>query len=319
MTSKYSKRSVIVGVFIFLGIVLLIIGVLAVGNVRRTFTKTIMVSSIFDDVEGLKVGNNVWFSGVKVGTVKKLEFVGLSQVRVIYRIEENAQSHIHKDVKAKIGSEGLIGNKIIVLFGGSGKAGIVDDGDEIKTESTISTEEMMTTLQSSNQNLQAITDDFKLITQQMREGQGTLGQLLKEEKLYESLEQTVASLRQASANAQRITASLAQFSNRMDDPGTLAHGLTIDTTLMPRLEETVVQLERMTEEAQNVAAKIRTATDDNGTPVGVLLNDDQAARDLQQTIRNLEASTKKFDENMEALQHNFLLRGFFKKRDKKTN
>ncbi len=56
----------------------------------------------------------------------------------------------------------------------------------------------------------------------------------------------------------------------------------------------------------------------NESAIGILLHDDTSAASLKTTLKNLETSTAKLDENMEALQHSFLLRGFFKKKAKES-
>jgi phospholipid/cholesterol/gamma-HCH transport system substrate-binding protein len=38
---------------------------------------------------------------------------------------------------------------------------------------------------------------------------------------------------------------------------------------------------------------------------------------LKTTLDNLQSASKKLDEDLEALQHNFLFRGFFRKKAKK--
>ena len=316
MTTSPNKRAVTVGLFIFLGLIFLIVGVMSVGNVRKTFTKSIYVYAIFDDVEGLKIGNNVWFSGVKIGTVKRMDFVEKSQVKVAIRIEENAGTHIRKDANAKIGSEGLIGNKIIVLYGGTEQSPPVEDGDMLAVQKTTSTEEMMGTLQESNKNIKQITDDFKIISRQMAEGQGTLGKLMKDDELYTRLNATVASLQTASANAQRLSASLAEFGTQLNKPGSLANGLVTDTTLMPRLKSTINELNAVAANASEVTNSLKAATSDPNTPVGVLLHDTETAKSIKQSMKNLEVGTATLNEDLEAAQHSFLLRGFFKKKAK---
>src|SRR3954468_6284645 len=114
---KKSKRGVAVGFFIILGLVFLLAGVLTIGNLHSTFQRKMTITSIFDDVNGLSAGNNIWFSGVKIGTVKKLEFYGKSQVKVVMNIEREAQKYIRKDAKVKISTDGFIGNKILVIYG----------------------------------------------------------------------------------------------------------------------------------------------------------------------------------------------------------
>src|SRR3954470_15930383 len=110
MKSANNKKAVTVGIFIFLGIAIFVTGVLLLGGQQNTFEKKIRLKAVFDDVGGLHEGNNVWFSGVKIGTVRKMQFVGRSQVEVIMSIEREAQQYIRRNAKAKISSEGFIGN-----------------------------------------------------------------------------------------------------------------------------------------------------------------------------------------------------------------
>lgn len=114
-----NKRSVIVGIFVFIGIAILVTGVLTLGGQQKKFVKAIELRAVFDDIGGLQTGNNIWFSGVKIGTVKKINFYGESQVEVLMNVEEEVVEFIRKDSKATLSSDGLIGNKIIVIYGGT--------------------------------------------------------------------------------------------------------------------------------------------------------------------------------------------------------
>lgn len=71
-----NKRLVTVGIFVLIGIAILVVGILTLGAQQKAFVKSISVTSVFDDVGGLQTGNNVWFSGVKIGTVKRSIFMG---------------------------------------------------------------------------------------------------------------------------------------------------------------------------------------------------------------------------------------------------
>ena len=94
-----------------------------VGNLRETFKNKLLVVAHFDEVNGLKKGNNIWFSGVKVGIVNSLTFYGKSQVEVSMNIATTVKQYIRKDAKVRISSDGLIGNKILVIYGGTENAG----------------------------------------------------------------------------------------------------------------------------------------------------------------------------------------------------
>src|SRR4029079_7034349 len=129
MKTNNNKRAVALGIFIVVGLAIFIAGILTLGNQKKTFEKKVTVKAIFSDAGGLHAGNNIWFLGVKVGTIKKISFIGHSQVEILMNIESNAQNFIMKDAKAKVGSDGLIGNKIVVIYGGSEHSSPIADND----------------------------------------------------------------------------------------------------------------------------------------------------------------------------------------------
>lgn len=287
-----------------------------VGNLRETFKIKMSLVSLFDDVNGLQPGNNVWFSGVKVGTVSTLNFHGKSQVEVNMKIITKVQQYIRKDAMVKISSDGLIGNKILVIYGGSEDTAVVAEGDTLSVEKTFSSEDMINTLQDNNVNLKSITTDLKSIAHKLAAGEGTIGKLLNDSSVYENINAATASLHLASAQAQKLVASLADFSSGLTKKGTLANELTTDTVIFKSVKATVFRLEQMADSASLLVSNLKRAGSNPHSPIGVLLYDENTGASLRQTIKNLETSSKKLDEDLEAAQHNVFLRGFFKKRAK---
>jgi phospholipid/cholesterol/gamma-HCH transport system substrate-binding protein len=317
-----NKKAIKVGIFLFLGIIIFLIGVFTLGSQKKAFVKSFKINVIFDDIQGLKVGNNVWFSGVKIGTIKKIQFYGSSQVQVSLSIEEEAHQYIHKNAKASISSDGLIGNKIIVIDGGTPKYPFIEDGDQIVVNPALSTDDMMKTLQVNNKNLVEITTDFKTLAKNLVDGKGTLGALLADDEIAKNFKSIVVNLQKTTAEANRMIAELNQFSNKLNTKGGLTDKMLTDTVVFNRLQASITELQKTTKSAAILTENLNAASkklnnDDNA--IGVLLNDKAAAEQVKTTIKNLETSSKKLDENLEALQHNFLLRGFFKKKEKENN
>jgi phospholipid/cholesterol/gamma-HCH transport system substrate-binding protein len=320
MKTQKNKRAVTVGIFVALGIVILLVGIFTLGGQHKSFVRAIDVNAIFDDVAGLQTGNNIFFSGVKIGTVKKVQFHGNSQVRVQLHIEKKAQEFIRQDAKAKIGTDGLIGNKIIVIYGGTTAAEPIQGGETLIVEKALSTEDMLATLQKNSENLISITTDFKVVSKRLAEGQGTVGALLQDETLYKNLEATMANLQIAARNSQKLTGGIAEFTDKLETPGTLANGLVNDTTIMSNLKHAVAQLNQAAEGASAFTTNLQKSSNQlNSTDnaLGMLLNDQQVGEEFKSVIQNLNTSTRKLDENLEALQHNFLLRGYFRKKAKR--
>ena len=324
-TPNPQRRAVTVGLWVLAGLIIFVIGIMTIGGMRKSFVSKITAKATFDDVNGLKVGNNIWFSGVKVGTIKDIFFVGNSQVEVLLNIEEKSQQYIRKDAMVKISSDGLIGNKIVVIEGGTPQSASIEDGDVLRVKKEDSQEDMLNTLQANNKNILAITEDFKEISGKIRKGEGSIGKLLADEQLYKNLEVTMATLQRAAGQAQSVTTSLNTYAAKLNKPGGLANDAVTDTLIMRKVRLTVAELGETANTARAMVEGLKKTTQDlstdltknNDNAVGLLLRDKATATDIKTTIQNLESSSEKLDESMEALQHNFLLRGFFRKKEKR--
>jgi phospholipid/cholesterol/gamma-HCH transport system substrate-binding protein len=331
MKSTNNKRAVIVGIFIFLGIAIFIVTILTLGSQHKTFEKSIHVDAIFDNVNGLQKGNNVWFSGVKIGTIRNVSLIGNAKVKVTMNIEEQSQQFIRTDAKAKISSDGFIGNKIIVIEGGTLQAPQVKNGDVLGIEKLLNTDEMMAKLSKNNDNLLAITGDFKTISSGLAQGKGSIGKLLTDETMANQLNATTNILKKASENLEKLSSNVSEYTGNLNNKGTLANDLVTDTVIFSKLRATVSQLKLVADSSQAVISNLNIAgnnlnaglsTLNNGlnnknTPAGMLLKDEKSADNIKITLQNLQSATKKLDDDLEAVQHNFLLRGFFKKKAKK--
>jgi phospholipid/cholesterol/gamma-HCH transport system substrate-binding protein len=317
MNESSNKRIVVVGVFICLGLLFLLAGIMTVGNIRDTFTKKMRLTALFDDVNGLQPGSKIWFSGVKVGTVKKVRFYGESQVEVILNLDKDVKRYIRKDAKAKISTDGLIGNKILVIYGGSFMAAEVEEGDTLGVEKILSTEDIMNTLQKNNENLLAITNDFKGMTAIIASGRGTMGKLLHDETLYNNVLNTTSSLQKASAKAQYAITALSEFTSKLDDEGTLANDLVTDTVLFNSMSLSILKIQEIADTASIFVTNMKNASNDPNSPIGVLMHDEKAGKELRSTFKNLETGSIKLNEDLEALKHNFLLRRYFRKQARK--
>jgi phospholipid/cholesterol/gamma-HCH transport system substrate-binding protein len=316
-----NRRKITVGIFIFIGLVIFVLGIFTLGSQKKAFIKSFSINVVFEDIQGLKAGDNVWFSGVKIGTIKKIKFYGTSQVQVFMNIEEQAQKYIHKDASASISSDGLIGNKIIVIDGGTPKFPFIEDGDRIQVNTTLSTDEIMKTLQVNNKNLVDITTDFKTLSANLVAGKGTAGALLSDEEMARDFRNIVSNLQNTTVAANKMAAELNAFSRTLNTKEGLANKMLTDTVIFARLRSSVNEFQQaaksasaLTENLNNAAGRLNQT--DNAA--GLLLNDEQTAEQLRRIMQNLEGSSQKLDENLKALQSNFLFRGYFKKKAKEA-
>ena len=326
MRSNGNRRAIIVGIFIFLGLAIFIWTVLTLGSQKNTFEKSITLKTYFQNVNGLQKGNNIWFSGVKVGTIDNVALIGNGKVEVDMNIDEKSVSYIHKNAKAKLSSDGLIGNKIIEIYGGSSQAPAISNGDVLNNEELLSTDQMMATLSKNNDNLLAITDNLKVISNKMADGKGSVGKLLNDETFADELTKTVVTLKNASANLQQLSENVSHYTARLNDSGTLANDLVSDTVIFSKLRSTVSQLQQVADKSNEVINSLQGAANtvneglkNTNAPAGMLLGDEKTGASLKTTMQNLQSASVKLNDDLEAVQHNFLLRGFFRKKAKIEN
>lgn len=305
-----------VGLFIFASLIILIAGILSIGNLHSTFVKKMHLVTFFKDVNGLQTGNNIWFSGVKIGTVNKLQFQPDNSVKIIMNIDEMARQYIRKDAHVKIGTDGLIGNKILILYGGSAIAGEAEAGDTLWREAGSMADDMMAMLAENNKNLLAITNNLKTVTVKLANGTGTVGKLIHDETLFNDLQTTAQSLVTASTQAKLLLINLNNFTQNLNAPQGSLHKLTTDTTLFNSLQKSIQSLEYTLADAKQTMAGLKTALANPNSPLGVLTTDEKSGTEIKSILQNLEKSTITLETDLKALQSNFLLRRYFRKNKK---
>lgn len=314
-----NKRSVIVGIFVFIGIAILVTGILTLGGQQKKFVKAIQLKTVFDDIGGLQAGNNIWFSGVKIGTVRKINFYGDAQVEIIMNVEEEVVEFIRKDSKATISSDGLIGNKIIVIYGGTTMAPPVEDGDRLESVMPLDTDQMMETLQVNNENLVEITGNLKNLTSKLAEGDGMVGAALTDSLLAENFRAIVNNLNQTSENTKRMIAELQSFTAKLNQEGNLFNDLVTDTTMAADLKQTMESFRQAAANSEEMTQKLTEITgkfDDPNNSMGMLLNDPEFAQSLKSTLENTDSATYNLNRGMEALEYTWPFNKGFKRKQK---
>jgi phospholipid/cholesterol/gamma-HCH transport system substrate-binding protein len=318
MESKEYTQNIRLGIFVLAGIALFLISVFYIGSERNIFNKTFTVSAIFKNVEGLTEGDNVWLSGVKIGTVKSVTIISEGKVIVSLSLKDKQNEFIRQDATAFIGSDGLVGNKIVVVRPGSA-AESIHDNDTINSLSPTDTQELINIAKDVGSNTRSLTDDLKLITAKINRGQGVVGELLNEGELSRELRETINSLRLASRNTNQATMDLKNLVAEVNSGEGLVTKLIKDSTYavtfnnaLQNVAEVGVNAKAMSEDLKEVVSKFND--DDNA--IGVLLADSTFAHKLRITLDNAQSASVKLDQNMEALRHNFLFRGYFRKQKK---
>lgn len=319
MEKKEIAQQIKVGIFVLAGLALFLVSVFFVGSENNIFSRTFTVAAVFKNVEGLKAGDNVWLSGVKIGTVSDVKIVSEGKVVVNLSLKDRQNQFIETDAIASIGSDGLVGSKIVIIR--PGKSGqTVSEEDTLNTVSPTDTQDLFNLAKDVGENTRTLTSDLKTIASRINAGQGIVGELLNEGTISQEIRAAIDNLRATGDNTAKASAELNTLISELRTGPGLLPMLISDTsyartfqTALANIEEVSVNAGKVSESLQVLASKIN----DQDNALGVLLADSLVADQLKSTIENAAQASHKLDENMEALQHNFLFRGYFRKQEKR--
>ena len=193
---KTTGNKLRLGIFVSISITLFIAGIYFIGQRQQLFSSTFHISGIFKDISGLQVGNNVRFSGINVGTIENIQQISDSTVKVDMVIDEHSRKFIKKNAKAIIGSDGLMGNKIVLIISGTGNNMVIADNDIIETIRPVTFDDILQKIKVTSDNAENITDNLAAIMKNIREGKGTIGKLFMDNGFAQNIDESIVNIKQ---------------------------------------------------------------------------------------------------------------------------
>ena len=315
---KTASQKIRLGLFVITGLLFFILAVYFIGDKQKMFGKTNHLQAEFNNVNGLQLGNNVRYSGISVGTVRGIEMVDDTTIRVDMIIDKAIFSYIKKDAVATISSDGLVGNMIINILPGPGNEPSVEPGAEIRSTKRIRTEDMLSTLSITNNNAAKLTANLLEITDKIIKGNGTLGSLINDTIMSKDLKATMAYLKSTTKGASQTVAKIDKLVASLDNRDNVL-GVMKDPAVADKIKKMVANLDQSTAEINTVIANINATVlniKDGKGSINYLANDPELVKKIDSTMTNINQASAKLNENMEAMKHNFLFRGYFKKQEK---
>jgi phospholipid/cholesterol/gamma-HCH transport system substrate-binding protein len=313
-----TSQKIRLGLFVIIGLLIFIVAVYFIGDKQKMFGKTNHLKAVFNNVNGLQIGNNVRYSGVNSGTVRGINMVNDSVIEVDMIIDKTLFSHIKKDAIAIIGSDGLVGSMIINIIPGKGAALPVEPGDEIKSINRVRTDEMLNTLGITNRNAAHLTKDLLEITTEITKGKGTVGLLIRDSLLAKDLKETMHYLKITGKGTSESVIKLNKLIGSLDNKNNVI-GVLKDTAVANNIKTIVHNLDKSSTEINKVVSNLNstiTNVKEGKGALNYLSNDPKLVWKIDSTMTNIKEASFRLNENMEALKHNFLFRGYFKKQER---
>ncbi len=292
------------GIFIFIGFILFVIGIFLIGKKGAFWGSSFKVKAYFTNVQGLRNGAVVRLSGIDVGSVSSIKIVPdtTGRVEVTMGLSRDIQRFIRTDTRATIETEGLVGNKVVVLEIGSSTAEEVKDGGYIQTTEQPSFGAIINETQGVIQYTKDMTKSLAEITEKVNRGEGSIGKLLNDNRLYNNAADLTF---QANTSLKGITKELQKVTDLFDKLG--------------------IGVEEVVNNVNGTITKLDTIIIGVGQGRGilgqVLVNGSKYDSIFAVTMQNINTTSEaarlaasRMAENMEALKHNWLFKGYFENR-----
>ncbi len=316
--ARETTRNLRVGIIVILSTLLLITALYLIGDKQNLFGSTFRISAKFYNVNGLMQGNNVRLSGINVGTVENVEIVADSSVNVVMLIEKRVQPFIKKNAIASVGTDGLMGNKLVEINSVKEDATGVEEGDELETMRPVEVDDMVRTLKLTNDNIQIITSNLRLITDKIN-SKNSLWSLLMDTGVAENVKSAVVNIKLMTNQSVEVTGNLKEISSGLKNgKGTLG-ALITDTLFSSHIRQTIVKIEKFSDSAATITgdlSKIVNKIKNGQGSIGVLLNDTMLIYNLNKGISSIDSGALNFNQNMKALKTIWPLKKYFNKTDK---
>ncbi|MGD1045114.1 MAG: MlaD family protein [Bacteroidota bacterium] len=286
---KHTSNKIRLGIFVSIGIALFIVGIYFIGERQQLFRRTFRVSGVFRDVGGLQAGNNVRFSGINVGTIDNISVVSDSSVRVELLIDENIRKFIKKDAIASIGSEGLMGNKTLIITPGTGGKKEIENNDIVATVQPINMDDIMISLKTTIDNTSNITSDLSKITGNIRSGKGAI-----------NIDDILLSIKTTVDNSSNIASDLSKITkNIRSGQGTIGR-LLMDQTLEHNIDSTFVNLKESSEGLRILMDNAKGSYAQNID--STLVNLKEGSKELKNLIDAKSSTMQNFDSTLVTLK-----------------
>lgn len=312
--ANQGENNIKLGVFVLAGLMALILAFYMIGKNHNMFGSNFVIKARFSNLNGLVEGNNVLFSGIQAGTVKSVSLINDTTIEVTLLIDNKIRSYIHKNAIASIGTEGLMGNKIVNITPSPGTSPGVEEGGLLISQKNINTDEMLQTLSKTNKNIAGISEALKITV--LRINKSALLDLLNDSSIGKSLKSSLLHINQTTANASKMSNSLNLLVAQIKAGKGGAGILLADTGFAKNLQEAMVKIRLAGDNADKLVAQLNKDFAQGKGPLNALLRDSVTARNISLSLENIQKGTDGFNQNMEALKHNFLFRGYFKNLEK---
>ena len=310
-----SSRVVGAGAFVVLGVVLFTAALFMIGSRRMLFEDRSTLYSEFGRLGQLESGAIVRVAGLDAGEVTEIQIPASpsGKFRVRMEVRDDLRHLVRTDSVATTQTEGLVGAMFVNIAPGTDPAPIVPEGGTIAGRDPFLMADLLQqasdTITMVNQTVESLRGDITKAVQQVA---------LTVEDVHTMLDEVRPDITNIAENGSRISADVQQIIQKVrQGEGTIGK-LVNDDTLYRRATEIAAEAKTVMENARGVVENVREVSNEaRGALADFRSKDGQAQglmSDMRVTLSQSREAMADLADNMEALKHNFLFRGFFNRR-----
>lgn len=306
------------GLFVLAGTALLVLGLYLLGSKRSMFSSTVSISTTFEQIGGLRPGNNVRYAGITVGTVSEVAILNDTAVLVTMAVRTKDAGHILDNAIASLGTDGLMGNRLVNIGPGDGTGRPIVEGVRLRSSVPLDTDRMMRTLDRTNMNMAEITDDLRELSDRINRP-GSLVSLLSDTTLALQVRGSLSELEHAAEHMRSASAGVdALMADVRGGQGAL--GILVgDPAAEEQVREWLSTMQRLADSLAHASHELDRFAEGLNDPRGTtyaLTRDTAVAGDVRRTLQQLQRSSITLEEDLRALQRNWFFRKYFKEQEK---
>lgn len=314
------RRFLAVGLFIIAGVTLFSLGIFLIGNRHEAFSHHVLLYTDFSDLDGVTKGSKVQVAGMDAGQVTKIDVPDSpnGHFRVEMKVDDQFNGLIRIDSVVTVDTEGVVGNTFLTIHPGSAGAAIASANSVLESKPPISLSDLLNhglgvmndadaTMKQLGGKLNVALDgvngavgNANDLLVGVKEGRGTAGMLFRDDAVAAQIRETLTSVQSTTSNLNQAS---VQVKSMVAD---------IQQRQLPqKLDDTVSKITSASSQADAAIGQVRQSV---AEALGPDANGVSAARNINETLSNINAATGNMAEDTEALKHNFFFRGFFNQR-----
>lgn len=321
--NKEAFNNIKLGVFVITGLAFLILLFYMIGKNRNFFGSNFNLKSRFENVQGLKIGNNVRYAGIDIGTVDKIVVLNDTVLEVNMIIENKMKKIIKKNAIVSIGTDGLVGNKVVNIAAAKTIAPLASEDEILSSRKPVDTDDMLRTFSKTNIDISIAAKNFKKTIIDFNNSKILWG-ILNDPSIPENIHSSISNLKKAT---EKINNLIENTNSIIQDVKTGKGSIGIilyDTNFSNSLKSSLAKINHiehsailLTDEARETIHNINNELMNGQGIINKLLRDSITSSKVTSSVANIEQGTDGFNKNMEALKHSIFFRGYFKKLEKK--